>query len=110
MIPSFSPCSSSSSTEGNDSRAVLEQRHARLPAEHQVAQVRTDQPAAAGKVVQNLVEPVSGEGRIVVGEQRQIGIVGKHRGYSLGLVLNNYAGGPAWAFSRPVATGPCWRR
>jgi hypothetical protein len=36
---------------------VLEQRHARLAAEHQVAQVRARQPAAAGQVIEDLVEP-----------------------------------------------------
>lgn len=57
---------------------VLEQRHSRLATEYEVAQVRAGQPAAAGEVVQDLVEPVSRQRRIIVAEQRQIHVPGKH--------------------------------
>ena len=59
---------------------VLEQRHARRAAEHQVAQVRAHQPAAAGEVVEDLVESFAREGWVVVGEYRQIRVLGKHGG------------------------------
>lgn len=47
---------------------VLQQRHARLAAEHQVAQVRANQPAPAGQVIEDLVELFAGKGRVIVSQ------------------------------------------
>ena len=42
--------------------------HARLAAEHQVAQVGANQPAAAGQVIEDLVELFAGKGRVIVSQ------------------------------------------